>query len=51
VKDESHEEIFTRLDAAREVMTDFKDWIRGEQRKRDDAAFKAFMVKIQMPVK
>jgi len=51
MKEEGHEEIFTRLDAAREVMTDFKDWIRGEQRKRDDAAFRAFMVKIQTPVK
>lgn len=51
MNEESHKEIFDRLDAAREVMTDFKDWIRGEQRKRDDAAFKEFMVKIQTPVK
>lgn len=50
MKEESHEEVFARLDAARQVMTNFKDWIRGEQRKRDDAAFKAFMVKIQTPL-
>lgn len=46
MKEENHEEIFARLDAARAVMTDFKDWIRGEQRKRDDAAFRTFMDKI-----
>lgn len=46
MKEENHEEIFARLDAARAVMTDFKDWIRGEQRERDEAAFKAFMDKI-----
>lgn len=43
---EIHQDIFKRLDEARRIMTPFKDWIRGEQRKRDDAAFKAFMVKI-----
>ncbi|MDN7489467.1 hypothetical protein QZM35_22750 [Burkholderia sp. AU45274] len=51
MKEESHEEIFARLDAARRIMTPFKDYIRGEQRKRDDAAFRAFMDKIQAPVK
>jgi hypothetical protein len=51
MKEESHEEIFARLDKARAIMTDFRDWIRGEQRKRDDAAFRAFMAKIQTPVK
>lgn len=48
---DGHQEIFRRLDEARQVMTDFKDWIRDEQRKRDDAAFKAFMVKIQASIK
>lgn len=44
--DERPQDIWDRLDVSRQVMTDFKDWIRGEQRKRDDAAFKAFMDKI-----
>lgn len=43
---EDHQDIFKRLDEARKVMTDFKDWIRGEQRKRDDVAFRAFMDKV-----
>lgn len=43
---EDHQKIWERADAARKIMTDFKDWIRGEQRKRDDAAFRAFMDKI-----
>lgn len=46
MKEEGHEKVFARLDEARQVMNDFKDWIRGEQRKRDDSAFKAFMDKI-----
>ncbi|MBR8182146.1 hypothetical protein KDW54_07015 [Burkholderia ambifaria] len=48
---EGHQDIFKRLDEARKVMMDFKDWIRGEQRKRDDAAFRVFMDKIQTPIK
>lgn len=47
---DDHQKVWERLDAARQVMTDFKDYIRGEQRKRDDAAFQAFMAKIQTPV-
>jgi len=43
---DDHQEVFRRLDEARQVMKDFKDWIRGEQRKRDDAAFRAFMDKV-----
>ncbi|VWB08154.1 hypothetical protein [Burkholderia lata] len=43
---EHHQKVWERADAARKIMEPFKDWIRGEQRKRDDAAFKAFMVKI-----
>lgn len=45
---ESHQDIWARSDAARKIMTDFKDWIRDEQRKRDDAAFRAFMDKVIM---
>lgn len=43
---ERPQDIWERLDASRQIMADFKDWIRGEQRKRDDAAFAAFMAKI-----
>ncbi|WP_157129863.1 hypothetical protein [Burkholderia pseudomallei] len=46
MKEEGHEKVFARLDEARQVMTDFKDRIRGEQHKRDDAAFRAFMDKV-----
>jgi hypothetical protein len=51
MKEESHEEIFARLDKARAIMTDFRDWIHDEKRKRDDAAFRAFMDKITTPAK
>lgn len=47
---ERPQDIWERLDASRQIMTDFKDWIRGEQRKRDDAAFAAFMAKTLTPV-
>ncbi|QTO46361.1 hypothetical protein [Burkholderia latens] len=47
---EEHQKVWERADEARRIMVDFKDWIRGEQRKRDDAAFKMFMEKILQPL-